>query len=319
MFRIQVTREFDAAHFLLDTNTKCDQLHGHRWSVTCTFACTKLTKQGWVVNFTTAKKWIDGILSSYDHNILNFYLEQPTAENLCLSIYVQLSKCVAVHRGNNPETDVYLEKVQISETPGNNAEFSCYDIDLRSLMSRRFWSSEKSGLVRTRLAEEARKQWSDPDGRQKKQQGMQRAFSEEECSARSERMQEERNPMRNRKVVEKMITSLRKAQKLSPNKEEQAVIEFLKVNHLPLEFVGDGKLVIDGKIPDFVNLEKHLVVEYNNRFWYTDSNPYYNVKDDSEDRKKFFNQRGWRIYFIWDDEFQSNPQKIFSDLQEALK
>ena len=36
MFRIKTEAEFDAAHFLNETNTQCDVLHGHRWKVIVT-------------------------------------------------------------------------------------------------------------------------------------------------------------------------------------------------------------------------------------------------------------------------------------------
>ena len=121
MFRINVKREFDAAHFLCNTETKCDQIHGHRWTVVATFTSTQLTKSGWVINFTTAKKWIDAVLEEFDHNILNFYLPQPTAENLCLCLWRALAGHVTTYRETG--SDLKLEKVEIYETPNNSASF----------------------------------------------------------------------------------------------------------------------------------------------------------------------------------------------------
>ena len=126
---------------------------------------------------------------------------------------------------------------------------------------------------------------------------------------RSRRMKEN-NPMKDRRNVEKMIASLRRSQKLSPNKEEQQVIKFFKENCLPFLFVGDGSYIVDGKLPDFVNKSKGIIVEYNQRFWHTNDNPWYDVKDDSEERKEFFEKRGYKFYIIWSDAYQSDKEKI---------
>jgi len=115
-----------------------------------------------------------------------------------------------------------------------------------------------------------------------------------------------------------MIQALRKSQKLSPNKEEQKVIEFFKENCLPLLFVGDGSYIIDGKLPDFISKSKRIVVEYNSRFWHSDNNLWYDTRDDSGERKKFFEDRGYKFYIIWDDIFENDKVSILRDLKNLF-
>ena len=88
MYKIKVQSSFDATHFLVNTGTKCDDLHGHRWTVWVTLSSKELHPKGWVINFTLVKKWLEEVLEKFDHNVLNYFLDQPTAENLFLDIYI---------------------------------------------------------------------------------------------------------------------------------------------------------------------------------------------------------------------------------------
>lgn len=375
MYKIKVQGEFDSAHFLEGTGTKCDDLHGHRWVVWVTLQSENLSPMGWVINFTVVKGWLKEIFEKFDHSVLNYYLDQPTAENLCYVIYryihIKLTeynvamemracltcdvpfevgtretkkfhsrKCANVDSGkrrkkrnvepgqkivlgNFVEMDVKLKKVEIAETPDNIASYSCSDINVRNESlkrgKRKFWGdSAKSKSARRKIGVASSERWADANMREMMLEKIIEANKDpEQRRKKSERMLSD-NPMKNRRNVEKMIASLRKSQKLSPNKEEQKVIEFMKKNTLAFLFVGDGSYIVDGKIPDFVNKSKRIVVEYNNRFWHCNDNPWYSVKDDSEERRKFFEDRGYKFYIIWSDEFEKNKEKIRTDLERLL-
>ncbi len=138
---ISVTRKlhFDAAHRVLEHESKCKYLHGHRYVVEVTVTANKLDKLGRVVDFGVIKEklgsWID---NNWDHNvILNiadkelglyiekvtkqkvFYLEaNPTAENIASFLFNKIIpdlfsdyniKCtqVRVHETPNCFTDYY--------------------------------------------------------------------------------------------------------------------------------------------------------------------------------------------------------------------
>jgi len=376
MFEIKVRDEFDAAHFLENTGTKCDDLHGHRWIVWVTLQSDKLSPMGWIINFTVVKGWLKKILEEFDHSVLNYYLDQPTAENLCYVIYRYVHtklieynvimemracsacgvpfevdahkkkkfhsrKCVNVDSGKrrkkknkkpsqkivlggSVEMNIKLKKVEIAETPGNIASYSCSDVNVRNTSLRKgirkFWSDNgKSKSARENRSKRMKEWWADPDIREMMlEKIIESNKNPEQRRKKSERMIVN-NPMKNRRNVEKMIHSLRKSQKLSPNKEEQKIIEFMKKNALAFLFVGDGSWIIDGKIPDFINKSRRIVVEYNNRFWHCNDNPWYNVKDDSEERRKFFEERGYKFYIIWSDEFEKDKAKIKLDLERLLK
>ncbi len=103
--------EFDAAHRIINHESKCKMLHGHRYALEATFVAKKLDKLGRVIDFGEVRKmlgtWIDNNL---DHNtILSikdkklgdkiasetgqkiYYLqENPTAENIAQHIFIEI-------------------------------------------------------------------------------------------------------------------------------------------------------------------------------------------------------------------------------------
>ena len=63
--------EFDAAHRVMNHESKCKMLHGHRYVVEASFTANELDKLGRIIDFGAIKdvlgKWIDDNL---DHNVI---------------------------------------------------------------------------------------------------------------------------------------------------------------------------------------------------------------------------------------------------------
>src|SRR4051812_43083019 len=84
--RVQVTKafSFDAAHQLPWHEGKCRQLHGHTYRLEVSVA-GPVDENGIVVDFddlsTVVKR---SIVSKFDHQFLNDYFANPTAELLAL-------------------------------------------------------------------------------------------------------------------------------------------------------------------------------------------------------------------------------------------
>lgn len=102
----------------------------------------------------------------------------------------------------------------------------------------------------------------------------------------------------------KMIRSWKR----KPNKLE---IEFEKfLNELQpgeWKYVGDGQLIINGKCPDFVNVNgKKQIIELFGDYWHKGQNP--------EDRIKIFEPFGYKTLVIWEKEF-----KNLDDVEEKIK
>lgn len=93
-----------------------------------------------------------------------------------------------------------------------------------------------------------------------------------------------------------------------PNMEEIQVLSFLQEIDAEWEFVGDKKLIIGRKNPDFVNREKYLLVEYNGSYWHPN--------DNTEKKIAYFAERGWNCQIIWDYEFFGDLDIVYEKLVE---
>jgi 6-pyruvoyltetrahydropterin/6-carboxytetrahydropterin synthase len=129
--------EFDAAHRVMDHESKCKHLHGHRYAVEATFAARGLDTLGRVIDFGQVREklgsWID---ANWDHaTILNekdralgeaiaaktgqtiFYLHaNPTAENM--AEYLLKNVCTRLFG----ETGAHCARIRLYETPNCYAD-----------------------------------------------------------------------------------------------------------------------------------------------------------------------------------------------------
>ena len=113
--RVGKTFTFDAAHRLPEYDGKCQNLHGHTYTVEIVLAgCVR--DGGMVLDFSRLKDIVDArVISVLDHAYLNDVpgLKVPTAENICSWIWVQLHAC--------KELRFKLRSVKVWETPTSYA------------------------------------------------------------------------------------------------------------------------------------------------------------------------------------------------------
>ena len=95
MYEVTVRKSFSAAH-KLNIGGKCEELHGHNFTVDVTIASDNLNKEGLVVDFRILKGWTNEILDEFDHKFLNeiSFLKgtNPTSENLARFIFDGIQK-----------------------------------------------------------------------------------------------------------------------------------------------------------------------------------------------------------------------------------
>ncbi|MES2961641.1 MAG: 6-carboxytetrahydropterin synthase [Pseudomonadota bacterium] len=124
--------EFDAAHRIINHESKCKMLHGHRYALEATFVADDLDNLGRVIDFGVIREvlggWID---DNFDHNtILSvkdkelgekiaettgqkiYYIqENPTAENIANYIFSEI--CPKLFADKN----VRCVGIKLYETP----------------------------------------------------------------------------------------------------------------------------------------------------------------------------------------------------------
>lgn len=83
----------------------------------------------------------------------------------------------------------------------------------------------------------------------------------------------------------------------SPNTLEKAVLKIV-VGH-GFKFVGDGKLLIGTRNPDFVHKKKRLIIEAMAGYWHP--------KSDEPHRIKHYKKHGYKCLVIWRQDLLKNP------------
>jgi len=115
--------------------------------------------------------------------------------------------------------------------------------------------------------------------------------------------------------AQKKEERLRKALKAlskKPNKSELWLSNFLDENFPhQWKFVGDGQLIIDGRCPDFINVDgKKQIIELFGEPWHKNDNP--------EDRKNHFGRYGFSCLVIWSRELKS-PESLREKIESWMK
>jgi len=107
------------------------------------------------------------------------------------------------------------------------------------------------------------------------------------------------NPSYRDKTVKAIILGSR----ISPNKKEKELEELLNII-LPNEykFVGDGKVIINGKCPDFISINgQKKIIELFGNFWHS-NNKWFNTYNNSKERQKHFKDFGYQTLIVWECE-----------------
>lgn len=138
--RISTVIEWDMAHRLPNHNSKCRNIHGHRYRLEVTISGEidknlNSTTAGMVVDFGEIKELLKNIISDLDHSLMLFENDQlkfilnefdnklkitsvpfmPT----CEEIVAWLSELIT--NGLRDWDNVYLESLVLYETPTNSA------------------------------------------------------------------------------------------------------------------------------------------------------------------------------------------------------
>ena len=121
MYRVDIEREFSAAHNLCGYQGDCAKLHGHNWQVQVVVKAKELDKIGMAVDFKILKSELDKILDEFDHSHLNelpyFSTKNPTSEQIAKVVFTRLSSALNDDR-------VEVEKVRICESAKSGATYS---------------------------------------------------------------------------------------------------------------------------------------------------------------------------------------------------
>jgi 6-pyruvoyltetrahydropterin/6-carboxytetrahydropterin synthase len=119
--KILVTKEFkfSSAHFLTQYYGKCEHLHGHNYKLAVTIE-GHIFENGLVVDFAILKKIVkEKIIDKLDHQNLNDFFKNPSAENIAMWIWNELKDFSTLLKKESDFYNVKLYKIKLWETENN--------------------------------------------------------------------------------------------------------------------------------------------------------------------------------------------------------
>ena len=90
MFVLSVKETFAAAHRLESYHGKCENLHGHNFSVEALFEGEQLSGEGMLVDFAVLKGYLKEVLEELDHTFINeipFFRERASSSEY-IAVYI---------------------------------------------------------------------------------------------------------------------------------------------------------------------------------------------------------------------------------------
>ncbi len=121
MFEVSVREDFSAAHRLRGYPGKCENLHGHNWTVEVFVRSEKLNDIGVTIDFAEIRAALRAVLAELDHKNLSEIEpwrdeENPSSENIARYVYAKLSRAL-----NSRE--IKVSKVSVYETAESCASY----------------------------------------------------------------------------------------------------------------------------------------------------------------------------------------------------
>jgi very-short-patch-repair endonuclease len=111
----------------------------------------------------------------------------------------------------------------------------------------------------------------------------------------------------------KVTNAIRVGLKQKPTLPEKQMIQIIKLNNLPFNYVGDGKVIFNGFNPDFLSKNPKHIIEVYGEFWH---NLPKRIEADKR-RIKAYNSLGYKLLVIWSKELE-NPNKVTEKIMKFM-
>lgn len=110
---------------------------------------------------------------------------------------------------------------------------------------------------------------------------------------------------KNQEYREKQLNSIFKGFELKPNKPEKIIIDLIKQNNFPFNYVGNGKLWFRGEThsfnPDFLSKNPKHIIELFGDYWHNRED----YKKRDKERLETYNKYGYKTLVIWEHELNN--------------
>lgn len=99
----------------------------------------------------------------------------------------------------------------------------------------------------------------------------------------------------------------------TPNKPEKIMINLIKKNNLPFNYVGDGQINIGCFNPDFLSKNPKHIIEVFGDYWHNLPK----VKERDKRRLKTYSKYGYETLVIWEHELK-NKKKVLEKIRSWM-
>lgn len=116
---------------------------------------------------------------------------------------------------------------------------------------------------------------------------------------------------------DKMVLASRKALKCRPNKFEMCIMNFLEKNFPSVwKYCGDGSVILNGKCPDFININgKKQVILANGIHWHSEIRNASLTRIEIESLESIpYHELGYGVLFIWEDDFKNDKEGLLRSM-----
>lgn len=115
--------KFDAAHNLIHYHGKCEKLHGHTYKLRVVLE-GEPDSEGMIIDFIELKQIVKNkVISRLDHSYINEIITQPSAENIAVWIWGELSE--SVRRENCSLYEVHVWETETSCVTVRRSDIPC--------------------------------------------------------------------------------------------------------------------------------------------------------------------------------------------------
>jgi len=121
--------------------------------------------------------------------------------------------------------------------------------------------------------------------------------------------------------VKKMLPLLWNSSKSGPKNKQEWVLHRILMKLYPKMwwFVGDGKVVIGTKIPDFVHTRFYRAIEMFGSYWHGEKITGQTNSNHVQQRKRYFAKYGYKLVVIWEHELCKGEEYIKNKLVKGFK
>lgn len=102
----------------------------------------------------------------------------------------------------------------------------------------------------------------------------------------------------NKNYRNKVIRNTFKALQLKPNKPEKIIKLLLPIS---FKYIGQGKQIIGGYVPDFINRKEMKIIELFGDYWHNLKS--YKIRDRK--KLKIYKELGYKVLVIWEHELKN--------------